>query len=314
MLASVRALMTGLIDYAGLFPPAKLPLEQALRNYAAYRQGPDAWMLGRFIVPAARLAEVSATSGELLGQGPPWAFSALGGGGNTVPEFLEGVRADLAAIQAFRQRYPGRAEVGVYELKLPQALLAVSQPEQGEQFHDTLNQLLDGGEAGILQVFCEPASGSARYRTGPTVLQGLKRGLKMRCGGLEASAFPTPEQVALVLYLCRKLVQPFKATAGLHHPIRHRDAGLNVMMHGFLNVFGAAVLAFYHKLDAEYIQAIIEDEDASHFVFDDAGFRWQDLQVTTEQIQAAREQFAVSFGSCSFDEPRDDLRALGLLP
>ena len=64
MNASLRALLSGVVDYAGLFPPAGLPLDQAIRNYARYRQGSDAWMLGRFVIPAARLAEfgVSRTS------------------------------------------------------------------------------------------------------------------------------------------------------------------------------------------------------------------------------------------------------------
>src|SRR5207244_8426599 len=57
---SLQALLTGLIDYAGLFPPASLSMEQALANYARYREGEHAWMLGRFVVPAARAAEVPA--------------------------------------------------------------------------------------------------------------------------------------------------------------------------------------------------------------------------------------------------------------
>jgi hypothetical protein len=315
MLASVRAFLSELIDYAGLFPPAKLPLDEALRKYAEYRQGPDAWMLGRFIVPAAQLAEVSRVGGELLAQGPPWAFSVLGGGGNTVAEFLEGVRADLASIDGFRQRHPGRAGVAVYELKFPVALRAAPESEQAHLFHDTLNPLLDSDDSGRLQVYCELSPGpAARHGTLPTVLQVLKRGLKMRCGGLEAAAFPSPEQVALVLYLCRKLDRPFKATAGLHHPLRHTDTGLNVKMHGFINLFGAALLAHQQQLSAEQIQAVLEDEDSGHFVFEEQQFRWKDLAIAVEQIQHGREAFATSFGSCSFDEPRDDLRALGLLP
>jgi hypothetical protein len=57
--------------------------------------------------------------------------------------------------------------------------------------------------------------------------------------------------------------------------------------------------------------AILGDDDPSHFEFDDAGLRWRDFQVTTEQVVKGREGRMVSFGSCSFDEPRDDLRALG---
>jgi hypothetical protein len=104
-----------------------------------------------------------------------------------------------------------------------------------------------------------------------------------------------------------------KFTAGLHHPIRHFDSGLSTRMHGFLNVFGAGVLAHARRLIEKQVLQIIEDEDASHFVFDENGFRWKDFAATPEEITAARREMVTSFGSCSFDEPRDDLRALGLL-
>src|SRR5437016_3577280 len=98
MSPSLRALLAGIVDYAGLFPPARLPLEQAIRNYACYRIEPENWMLGRFICPAARLAELAPFHEELFQTGPPFVFSALGRGGATVAEFLEGLRADLEAI------------------------------------------------------------------------------------------------------------------------------------------------------------------------------------------------------------------------
>lgn len=137
-------------------------------------------------------------------------------------------------------------------------------------------------------------------------------GFKLRCGGLEAAAFPTPEQVAFVIAACRDAKVPLKFTAGLHHPIRHYNTGLQTHMHGFLNVFVAGVLAHARGLSAEQLQPILEDEDARSFAFDDAGLRWKDQHATTEEITAARK-FVTSFGSCSFDEPRDDLRALGWL-
>ena len=58
---TLRVLMNGLIDYAGLFPPAALDMATALRNYGAYRAGEYAWMLGRFVLPAARKGEVDAS-------------------------------------------------------------------------------------------------------------------------------------------------------------------------------------------------------------------------------------------------------------
>jgi hypothetical protein len=55
---SLRVLLANLIDYAGLFPPAALPMEEAVRNYARYREGEHAWMLGKFVVPRASADEV----------------------------------------------------------------------------------------------------------------------------------------------------------------------------------------------------------------------------------------------------------------
>ena len=66
---------------------------------------------------------------------------------------------------------------------------------------------------------------------------------KLRCGGLEAAAFPSPEQVAFTLDTCRSAGVPLKFTAGLHHPLRHLDPGLQTPMHGFVNVLAAGALA-----------------------------------------------------------------------
>src|SRR5207249_3714131 len=114
MSSSLRALLGGIIDYAGLFPPAKLPLDQAIRRYAKYRRLDDRWMLGRFVIPAARLGEL-APFDSLLHDHPPFVFSALGRGGDTGDAFLQGLSDDLAAIAEFRVRHQGRAEVDVLE-------------------------------------------------------------------------------------------------------------------------------------------------------------------------------------------------------
>src|SRR5262245_27234643 len=119
MSPGLRALLAGVIDYAGLFPPAKLPLDQAIRNYARYRREPESWMLGRFICPAARLAELEPFVVELFGDGPPLGVSVLGRGGKDAADFLDGLRQDLADISAFRARHSGRVTADVYEVRLP---------------------------------------------------------------------------------------------------------------------------------------------------------------------------------------------------
>ena len=122
----------------------------------------------------------------------------------------------------------------------------------------------------------------------------------------------TAEQVAFAVTQCRDRGLPLKATAGLHHPFRRFDQFLGTRTHGFLNLFGAAVLAHACRLNEDQVRQVLEDEDSTHFVFTEEGFRWGDFQATTAEVRAARET-ALGFGSCSFDEPREDLRALGWL-
>jgi hypothetical protein len=138
-------------------------------------------------------------------------------------------------------------------------------------------------------------------------------GFKLRCGGLDATSFPSAELVAFVLSACRDAEVALKCTAGLHHPIRRFDAGVNATMHGFLNVFGAGVLAAARGLKEHHIVQILMDEDPTSFVLNDRGLCWKEDCATVAEIEKARETSVISFGSCSFDEPREDLRALGLL-
>ena len=122
MSASLRALLANIIDYAGLFPPANLPLDRTIRNYARHRKGAEQWMLGRCIIPAARLAEL-APFDKLFEDNPPFVIAALGRGGKTSDEFLQGLNADLNDIAEFRKKHASRVEVDVLEVKLPEELL-----------------------------------------------------------------------------------------------------------------------------------------------------------------------------------------------
>jgi hypothetical protein len=304
ILPSVRAFLSGIIDYAGLFPPAKLPLDQAIRNYANYRAGRDAWMLGRFVIPAARLAELEAYVAPLA-SGPPLPFSVLGRGGETVDAFRAGVEADLETVAAFRARHGSGVLLAAYEVKPPPDAL---QGPVAEVLEGSTKAL---GAAGLGVVYeMPPTSPSSLFAR----MRGGAAGVKLRCGGPEAAAFPSCEQVAAVIAACRDNGLALKCTAGLHHPIRHFDRAAGTKMHGFLNVFGAGVLACTLRLDEATIRAILAEEDVSNFGFDEIGFGWKQYHALTDEIIAARRQFVVAFGSCSFDEPRADLRAMHILP
>lgn len=129
---------------------------------------------------------------------------------------------------------------------------------------------------------------------------------KVRTGGVTAEAFPSSRDLARFLETCARYQVPFKATAGLHHPLR---AG---PMHGFLNVFLGAVF-LYLGLEPALLPLLLEETSGDAFRFDDDGVAWRGHRATNQQIHDARERFAIAFGSCSFDEPIEDLKALHLL-
>lgn len=276
-------------------------------------------MLGRFICPVAKLAELEPYCGELFSETSPLIISALGRGGATAGEFVEGISADLTAIQGFLERQGNRAQVDIFEVRLPADVFAGS-ANNVRKVVDQATDILRHKAHTLLWPFFEVTLGvNWRGDVAATVAALRERneapalGFKLRCGGLEAAAFPSVEQVAFCIQECRAADVPFKATAGLHHPLPRYAAEVQTTMHGFINLFGAGVLAKSCDLKEDQIERILADDDASHFAFTDEHFSWGEWQVATEDIAAIRRECLICFGSCSFDEPRQDLRELGWL-
>ena len=317
MQPSLHALLEDAIDYAGTFPPAQLSLEQAVRNYARYQKDSAQWLLGRFIYPAAQLHELDAYS-NYLQTDCPFAISTVGRSGAEEAAWLAGIRADVEAVEAFQQRQRHRVVINVYETKLP------PRPAPTSSWKEFLLQgwrRLEPWTDGVMPFFEYGLEGEYRSSLPPLLaalaetatVVGQPLGFKLRCGGLDAKAFPSIEAVAFVLGACRDAGVPLKCTAGLHHPLRRFDTGLGTFMHGFVNVLLAGVLAQARQLDEESLRAVLAEEAGERFVFTAAGCRWRELEVSTDEIRRARQTGVISFGSCSFEEPRDDLRALGWL-
>ena len=311
------ALLAHLVDYAGLFPPAALDLEPALRNHLAYRDGRDAWMLGRFIVPAARLGELAPFASRLAA-GAPLRLSVLG----VSPDEAGG--PDLAAVLGATRRRVAAAErelaVRGDRFELRASAEAAGDAARFEREATDAAALLSADEAVAVEV---PLVGDA-YR--PDAVAGAAHAvaavnaragrdaiaLKFRCGGVTADAFPGVEALAAAIAACRDAGAPFKATAGLHHPVRHEAEAVGTHMHGFLNVFGGAVLAQRLGLDADALAEVLDETDPAAFRLAEH-FAWQGHAADGRAVAQARATLALSYGSCSFDEPREDLRALDLL-
>lgn len=318
--------MKGIIDYAGLFPPADLSLEEAFANYAQYRKGSDAWMLSRFIIPAARLRDLSSYAADNFSTESPFKFSVLGKGTDTVGEFENAIRDVTTACTTFCEAHPGQVQTDMLEMKLPaEAAFSADVNLLTQLMNDTADELSQSQETPSV-IFYEGLLDESWQKNIDTILQALARhnenrkangnytyaAFKLRCGGVEAHHFPSVEQVAFVLENTRDYNVALKCTAGLHHPVRHYAESVQTKMHGFFNVFGAGMLGYAHDLSQQELEQIISDEDAEQFTFTDEAFGWKEYSIPTSEIATLRETALLSYGSCSFDEPREDLKKLNL--
>jgi hypothetical protein len=297
----LRLLLEHSIDYAGLFPPAGLAMRPALENYAAYRAGPDAWALGRFVVPAARLDELVSAAGGLLPAGPddPWRLSVLLGsnpagdvrrlGELNCRHAASGAGALVADIVELKADSADAAETEL--AKLPRHLTAFVE----------------------LPVARDPGPALA-------VIARHGAGAKVRTGGVTADAFPITADLLRFLRAAVSAGVPFKATAGLHHPIRaiyrltYEPDSPSGTMYGFLNLFLAAAFLRQGMSDADAARLLEESDPASLQVDSSGGgVGWRGHRLDAEALVEARARGLGSFGSCSFEEPIGDLASLHLL-
>ena len=290
--------MTGLVDYAGLFPPASEDMRPALENYAAYLESPDGKALGRFIVPLPRIEELEESARGLLPRGrrsQPWRLSVL---------VAENVSAATNEILEFNRRHAigsrnGAATIDVAELKA----------STGDEIARQRAELASG-----LTAFFEiPYTGDVSSLV--SRIAKVKARAKIRTGGITPEAFPPARAIIDFIAACLREAVPFKATAGLHHPVReeyrltYQSDSPKWTMYGFLNVFIAATLLWTGDSEDTAL-ALLEERDQSAFTFEEDAIHWRDKRVSAEQVQACRSQFAISFGSCSFREPIDELAQL----
>jgi hypothetical protein len=313
------------IDYAGLFPPAVLTMEKAVANYNRYRECPESWMLSHFICPAAKLDEFEVSSAGLMKKGKTFHISSLGRKTDVSDYFLDYIQEDVSATGRFIERNAGKVVVDVFEFCLPHALSSQSGKLDDDLDAAGKKLIQHAASFGAVNVYyevllsrnwqedidlvvCAISRQNSSYKD-----KALTAGFKFRCGGVKEEQFPSVEQVVYCITSCRDEGVRLKLTAGLHHPFRHFNESVQTKMHGFINIFTATLLGKRHKLDAVTLTKIIEDEDGSNFRFEVQTLSWKDLSIATDQIAEDRENVVISFGCCSFDEPREDLQRLGLL-
>jgi len=311
--SSIKGFLRRLIDYAGLFPPAALPLEQAIRNYAAYRNDKDAWMLGAFIVPAGQLDQLVPFMALFTAE-RPLALAVLGSRSADRESCIKLLDDSLKQVDKFVNSHGAAAVIEAFELPLPSMridetlLHAIAKritKYDARVFLEVTVPLNGEWETGLLQALREIELFNE--------VNNVKFGVKLRTGGVTADAFPTPAQVAAALVACRDRQLPLKFTAGLHHPVRMFREEVNALMHGFLNIFVAGMIAHANRLDIKAVEEILADINPANFLFDEEGVHWRHFKASANDVQEIRGRYLLSYGSCSFDEPREELRQLNFL-
>ena len=289
------ALLNELIDYAGLFPPAGEDMKTAVENYAEYLRGPDRKALGKFIVPLARLDELEDAAADLFPRtlgSAPWRISVL---------VADDVRLAAETMGKFNARHSSEARRGLARIEVAE-LKASTIEEISNQQRDLPRTFTSYFEIPL----------SADVRSLVRAIREVSSRAKVRTGGITAAAFPSPQSIIDFMIACRAEAVAFKATAGLHHPIRaeyrltYEEGSATGMMYGFLNVFIAAALVAAGETEAVALAAL-EETNQSAFEFGDDYLQWRDKRVSADQLAAVRADNAISFGSCSFREPIDEL-------
>lgn len=298
---SIRILLDGVIDYAGLFPPASLDMRTAVRNYADYSAGANASMLGRLIVPVRRLSEFEDAAANYLPRGNPvypWRLSATSSG-NLIQ--------DLEVIVNFNVFHARNENAGAVVV-------------------DTLELKAETVENIQRAMYLIPRSLTTYFEipitTDPTDLLDTiavsRARAKVRTGGVTHQAFPAIADLARFIHLCAQQRLQFKATAGLHHPIRgnyrltYDEQTETGTMNGFLNLLLATAYARFDLSEID-IREILSEQSLSAFSFDEEGVLWRRQRLTNHQLELARNQIVIALGSCSFEEPIEDLQAMKLL-
>lgn len=272
----------------------------AVRNFAEYRLGGDSWALGRFVLPALRLTEFERATAALApadAYAEPWKLSALAS---------EDIGSDLARIRAFNARHKG--------------------PSLDDSVIDSV-EIKSHSPAGIGRT-AELTSGdftlfyeipiTSDPRPLIAAIGKANACAKVRTGGIIPDLIPKAADLLRFLSTCAELGVPFKATAGLHHAIRgpypltYEPGSSSATMFGFLNVFMCA--AFLSSgMKGEDAALLLEESDARSIHFDAGGITWRDHSLDAAQLSDARN-FAISFGSCSFREPMDELQGIYRTP
>ncbi len=297
MVASLQTLLDGVIDYAGLFPPAKLDMAPAVANYIRTLQGDDEWFLGRFVCASTQLNDLKAALLQIP-DAPEIPVSVIGRANDNLDGWHSALEHDAKTMTDFVKSAGDLAVIEAYEVRIPSH-------KNIEACIRDLNSFQD------VDVFVELPWGMGIDDSLAALAETEWLCAKARTGGPTPGAFPAAAELAEFLHGAVGLDLSFKLTAGLHHPFPKHDRETGARMHGFINVLAACAFALSEDMSRSELEDLLLTQSSDAWSFTDKQLRWCDSTVSIEDIEDSRELFW-SIGSCSPKEGLDELGALGL--
>lgn len=313
---SLNIFMLRLLDYAGLFPPTTLSLQNSLMNFAEYRHHNQKDWLGKFILPVKKIDEtISLLSNQNIFSsfGNKAQFSVILSNCETLSEFQSYLQNDLTSINRLIKKFGEFIDIQSFEILPPKEVFSSGKTNSMRDFLFDLSENFI--ENNIKADFYCELPFSENLDEYVTIIKRHNKNIskfqfsvKIRTGGVTPQQIPSSKEIinAILLFAEHKL--PLKATAGLHVPVPNDNPHVGARLHGFLNIFSCLLLCYdEQKLNSQELEKIITTYSYPDFKFSETGLHVGDRFISNENMLKLRKHYIKSFGTCSFIEPIEHL-------
>ncbi len=321
---SLNIFMQGLLDYAGLFPPATLSLENSLKNFAEYNHHNQKDWLGKFILPINKIDDtiLLLNNQNIFSTLKNKAqLSIILSNSKTLSEYKNCAQNDLLSIKKLINQFGNTIDLQSFEILPPNDIFNSENTNLLKNFLNYSTEVLFEFK-NKTDFYCElPLSEKlndylTEIKKHNENINLLKISVKLRTGGVTPQQIPCPKDIAEAILLCAKHKIPLKATAGLHVPVPNENLQVGAILHGFLNIFSCMllcydqILSYKNIINIEEMKKIISSYSYKDFKFSETGLQigeTKDRFISNQNMTDLRKSYIKSFGTCSFLEPIEHL-------
>ena len=318
---SFKVFTNNLFDYEGLLPTANLSLSDALNNYMRYSREDYSWMLSSFVCPAKLLPELGELIKNKYADEKEIKITVLGSGGNTEKEFVSALTDDVEMWKEFIKSNETTVITDAFDVKLPKEVVQSHNTKVLSSLVFLISELITDNIPGSTMIFLEGQLDVKWKKSAKVVIEAIKThnlsfsntSYKLRVGGDESVEFLEPKQITFVIKECLKREIEMKVSGQLQNPITCIDGSTKAKELGFLNVFGAGIIAMRHNISDRGLVEILKNEDINNLTYTDENFLWKDWEINLKDINYARKYLMISCGCSNFDDNVESLKLIGLL-